>query len=245
MILVEWTQFLIVGLAVLLAATVHAGTGFGYAIVTMSLLPLVMPFHTAAAVEAITVCLLSTILLFRLRKHIRLRILIWPLIGAAVFMPLGINTMMGSTDPFMRRLLGGLLLLLCVYSMFFGDKLRVRPSRANGLIAGVISGFVGGMFNIAGPFLTIYFISVTEEKGEYSAALQGIFAIMAPYQVLLHFLWGNVTVQTLWFSAVAVFGVVIGSVLGFIVFQKLAMPQLKRLVFCIMAVVGVYFVLGG
>ena len=242
---VEWLPYLITGLVALVAATVHSGIGFGYAIIGMSILPLIIPFRSAAAIISLTVCLLSGILFFRLRKHVRLNTLAWPLIGVTIFMPLGLNTMMGSTDPLMRRLLGGLLLLLCLYFFFLGDKVRVRPTRVNGLIAGVVSGFLGGMFIIAGPFLTIYFISTVEDKREYNASLQGVMAIMAPYQLLLHVLWGNMTVQMLRLSAVAAVCVVVGSMLGFMAFQRLKMPALKRIVYCFMMVFGVYLALGG
>ena len=245
MISEQMTPYFIVGVVALVAAAFQSGTGLGYAIISMSVWQMLMPFRTASAVEAITVCLLCVTLLIRLRRHVRLKALITPLIATTVFLPLGMHTMMIQVDAFMRQLMGILLLALCVYFIFFGERFRVRPTIGNGLIAGALSGFLGGMFNIGGPPLAIYFLSTTDDKLEYSASLQAIFMLMAPYHIILHAIWGNITLQTLRFSAAAVLGMAVGSVLGFMVFKRLSMPVLKRVVYCFMAVFGLYLVISG
>ena len=42
-------------------------------------------------------------------------------------------------------------------------KVHLKASLVSGLVAGAISGFCGGLFNIGGPPMVAYFLSVTDE----------------------------------------------------------------------------------
>ena len=240
----DWA-FVVVGVVALVAAVVQSTTGFGFAIICMAVLPLITPFRTATVIEALMSAVLSAVLVIRLRHHVRLKLLAWPFVTTAVLLPLGLFTLMSNTDSLLRRLLGGLLLVLAAYFAFFGQKIRIRPTPLSGLTTGAVSGFMAGFFGIGGPPLAIFFSSVTEDKRIYSATLNAFFLIMSAYHIVLHGFWGNITPLALRQSAVGVAGLALGSVIGFAIFRKLTMTAIRRLVYVFMALCGLYLIIVG
>lgn len=65
-------------LIAVLGSFVQSSCGFGYAIIVMALLPLVLPFHQAAVIEIITVFIMTAMISIRMRKYINIQMMIWP-----------------------------------------------------------------------------------------------------------------------------------------------------------------------
>ncbi len=224
---------------------IQTSSGIGYAILTMALWPIFIPFRQASAVELITGFIMVIYILFRLSGRINFRLLLFPLISSVLLSTCGVFTLMSGTEVFLRRILGIFLLILSAYFIFFNGKIRIRPTRINGLIAGGLSGFFGGMLGIGGPPIVIYLMSVTDDKIEFNATLQGYYIFSSISILILHLFMGNVTGGTLKYSAVVMLGVLAGTGAGISLFKKLSMDTVKKLVNVFMAVAGIYLIITG
>lgn len=224
---------------------IQAASGFGYAIFCMALWPLFLPFRVASVLESITAFFMVIYITFYLRKYINFKLMIAPIFSSMLFSTLGVFTLLSSTESLMRRILGAALMILAIYFVFWSDKIHLKPTLFNGIVAGAVSGFFGGLFNIGGPPMVAYFLSVTDDKMEYNATLQCYFCITTLYIFLNHFLLGNVNITILSYSGVALMGVILGTWLGLTFFKKLSMRNIKRLVYSFMAVAGLYLVFVG
>lgn len=238
-------NFLLVAGVALVGSFVQAASGFGYAIICMALWPLILPFQTASIVELSTAFVMVIYISVRLWRHINFKILLWPFLASTLTSAVGVFTLMAGTESVLRRVLGGVLCLLAVYFVFFSHKLRIQPTRKNGIIAGAISGFCGGLFSIGGPPMVAYFLSVTDDKMEYNATLQFYFVLNTSFTFLLHLVLGNITGDVIRFGAVALIGLLVGTLFGFLVFKKLSMKALRRFVYTFMSCAGLYLLLGG
>ena len=74
---------------------------------------------------------------------------------------LGVNTLMALDEAVLSKIMGTVLLVLAVYFIFFSSKVHLKAGLVSGLAAGAVSGFCGGLFNIGGPPMVAYFLSVT------------------------------------------------------------------------------------
>ena len=236
-------SYVLIALIAALAAAAHTATGLGYAIIGMSLWSLLIPFKTASIVEIITVFFINIYIAWRLRKHIHFKLLVWPFLGNLLFDPIGVYALMSSTDAVLKLLLGIALAALSVYLVFFEGKVRLRATPLSGFTAGAISGFCVGLFNIGGPFIAAYFISVTEDKRAYNSTIQCYSILIGIYTFILHFVAGNFTGEAVRTSAVALCGVVVGVTVGFAVFKKLTMTVIKKVIYVFMAVISIYLII--
>ncbi len=238
-------NYLFVALVAFAGSTIQAASGFGYAILCMSLWPLLLPFRTASIIEALTAFAMVVSITVRLRKSINFKLLLWPALASMLASTFGVFALMSSTEALLRRVLGVALVLLSIYFVFFSGRLRLKPTWYSGVIAGAISGFCGGMFNIGGPPMVAYFLSVTDDKLEYNATLQAFFCLTTSYIFIAHLVMGNVTAEVMQLSAAALAGVAGGTGLGFLLFRRLSMEGIRKFVYVFTAVAGISLVVTG
>ena len=232
-------------LAALAGSFVQSAGGFGYAIVCMSVWPLFLPFRTASILEAVTAFFMVVYIAVRLRKAIRWRALWPPVLASLACGWLGVDTLMRLDDAVLRRILGASLLVLACYFLFLSEKIRLKGGIAAGLAAGAVSGFCGGLFNIGGPPAVAYFLAVAHSKEEYNATLQAYFCLTTLNIFGVHFLRGNVTAAMLPLFAAALAGVGAGTLLGFAVFRRLTMQDIRKFIYGFMTAAGLYLLLRG
>lgn len=235
----------VIALIALLSAFIQSSTGFGFSIIAMSLWPLVMPLKYASAVTAISSFFVILGIAVKLRKHINYKLMLYPLISSTVTSLIGVAVMMAIADAIMRRVLGLVLVLLSIFFIFFNDKIHFRQTPVNGLIAGSVSGILSGLFNMGGPPMVVYFLSVTENKMEYNATLQCYFTLNGGLVLLLHLLMGNFNPQIAQYCGVSVLGVALGTFAGFALFKKLPFSVIRKAVYGFMTVFGLYLLIFG
>lgn len=231
---------LLVALIAFAGSTIQSASGFGYAIVCMSLWTGLMPFMSASIIEAVTAFFMVIYITARLWRHIDKKLLLPPLIISTLFSLFGINTLMQLSDEVLHRILGVALLLLACYFIFFSSKVKLKPSITNGLIAGMVSGFCGGLFNIGGPPIVAYYLSVTDDKNKYNATLQAYFTLTTASIFFIHLIKGNVTAQMLPLTGAALVGTALGTLFGFYIFKRLPMKSIKKFIYAFMVVAGIY-----
>lgn len=232
--------YLLIGLIAATGSFVQSSSGFGYAIICMALWPRLMPFYTASILEAVTAFFMVIYIAVRLWKHIDWKILVPTSVMAAVTSYMGVNTLMALNEETLNRIMGGVLIVLAFYFIFFSKYVHLRPGIWNGLAAGAVSGFCGGLFNIGGPPMVAYFLSVTEDKEKYNATLQAFFTINTLGIFLIHLFQGHVTAEMLPLGGAALAGVAIGTMGGMILFRKLTMNGIRKIVYGFMVCAGIY-----
>ena len=238
-------DFVIVALIAAGGSFLQSTAGFGYALITMALWPMLLPFRAAAAMEIATATTMVFYIVIKYRKYINWKTLVWPLITALLFNLLGYRLMVVSGESLLRRLMGALLIVLFVYYLCYADKLSLRPTPMTGLIAGVIGGFCGGLLGIGGPPMVAYFISSTDSKQEYAGTMQCYFLFSGVQMLIVHTVTGSFTPDVLRLGVGALAGVAIGTAAGLALFKRLKMEYLKKLVYPLLGCVGLYLLITG
>ena len=233
------------GLIALAGSFVQSATGFGYAVTVMALWPLLLPYRTALVVELLSSMALCVAIAARYRPFINWRQLIAPCAASLVTNWLGLQIMAGSPESVLRRLLGGALMALAVYFIFFSEKLRLRPTLAAGIVAGGVAGLSAGMFSIGGPPIVVYYLAAFEDKKEYTAATQMYFILTSLWLVAQHLWMGNVDGLALQCTGAALAGLAVGTAAGLAVFKALPLERIKKLVYAFMLVMGAYILIAG
>lgn len=237
--------FFLVALIAFAGSFVQSTTGFGYAVTCMALWPLLLPFKTAAVLELITALAMSLYIAARYWRYINWRTLVWPTLISTVTNWLGLMVQQGGSEGFLRRVLGVVLMALAVYFIFFSEKLKIRPTVRNGVIAGALSGLCGGMFSIGGPPIVTYYLSISEDKREYTATMQTYFVFTILILLAMHWANGNITGQVLQLSLAGYAGLAVGTGCGMALFRRLPLAAIKKLVYGFMLAMGLYILIAG
>ncbi|MBQ2875809.1 MAG: sulfite exporter TauE/SafE family protein [Clostridia bacterium] len=233
-------------LTILLAATVtlfasyiQSVTGFGFGIFAMIFLPSILSYTEANVLSTVLSMLTSLVAVAFVLRRVDLKNLIFPTLGCLVSTYFAVAFISSQSSVVLTVLLGAVLFLLSIYFFFFTDKIRIKPTWYAGLIAGVLSGILGGMFAIGGPPVVVYYMQSEREPDRYMATISAYFVISGAISVVTKATAGFFT-ATVWLAlAAALVAMLLGSLAGKLTRSKINPTLLKRLVYGFMAVSGI------
>lgn len=219
-------------------ALVQATTGFGYGIVCMTVFPYIMGYSEAIAVCSLCAATMSTMVAVKHHKGLELKLVLPMLAGFSVASALSIRFVKGRADGTMMKALGVMLILVSIYFILFSGRIHIKPTAANGVIAGLLGGTGAGMFGIGGPPIVIFLMSATDDKEVYRSCSMTYFAVGSWYASSVRLLNGIITMRVVAFWGIALLALAFGSRLGSRLFDRVDAAKLRLLVYGFMALSG-------
>ena len=224
------------------AGFLTATVGFGGAIFTMLILPLVLPFLSCVGLST-TISFAGTVALaWQFRRHARWREL-WLPMGVYLLLAVPAIFIVSSLDILRLKIaVSVFLVLLVVYNLSCvrrGGDLRIPKTKLATVICAVTSGLAAGFFGIGGPPMALYFLAITEnDKNAYIGTLQWFFTISMVFTVGARFVTGIMTLDLLPLALCGMAASLAGKELGVRVVSRLNIRTLKILVCVFIMVAG-------
>ena len=155
---------IIVGLAALLLAGLVQGlTGFGLALVSVSILINFLSPKLVVPTVVILSIFTNIIILFEARKWVDLR-RIWPLMMAGIVgMPLGTYLLVVLDASILKVFIGAVIALFAI-AFLMGFKKQIRNEKLAFAPVGFISGLLQGSTSLSGPPIILFFVNQGVEK---------------------------------------------------------------------------------
>ena len=231
------TQLLVVAV-IFLAVFTQSLSGFGVALVAMSLLPVLIDIQVATPLVAVIGITIEFFLLLRYRSALNLQV-VWRLIAASGFgIPLGVWALGRLDDKVVLAVLGVLITGYASYALL---NLRMPELTHSGwvYISGFMAGVLGGAYNTSGPPVIVYGDCRRWERGEFKSNLQGFFFVSSIFIVIAHAFGQNLTPIVWRYYLLSIPAMVIGIIVG-ISLDKVIDPVLyRKIVLGILVVLGV------
>lgn len=229
---------LIIFLVCLFASIIQGLLGFGFAILFMAIIPFFVPLKTAVALGLILGLATTIRLFYSLRKYVKIKLIYVPALSFFIFSNLGVYLLMNFKEGALAITFGFILILFAVIKMFKKEETIIKPSKKNAIIAGSIGGLLGGMFNIGGPPLAIYYLSALEDVKEYNSTIQLTFIIVGIYNIFLHSFYGNINYQIFKYSLSGIIAILIGSTIALKILKKINKEKLNYWIYIFIMFVG-------
>ena len=222
----------------MVAGFIQSVTGFGFGIFAMIFLPYLLTYTEANTLSSMLSMLTSLLVILATFRNVSWKNLIFPLVSCTVTTYLSVIFIKSQKNDTLLLLLGIALFLLSVYFFFFSGKIKIKPTWYAGLIAGMFSGFMGGMFSISGPPVVIYYLQSEDDTDSYLATISAYFVLSGIISVVMKAFSGFVT-DSVWLGiAIGLLGMLIGSLLGSLTRNKTKPHIIKKAVYAVMAVSG-------
>ena len=243
-----WTaDYVLVAGIVALAALVQGALGFAAGMVTMSLLPLVIPSRVAVPLVALCAVPITTIILYECRRSVRFRDVRLMIPSLLVAVPLGVYLLSELPDAAARRVIGGLIVLTAAHMLFGRSAGRARVHPAWAVAAGAGTGALGGAFNVGGAPMLFYFLAHDWDKDR----IKGNFALLGSVNIvarLLLYRFDPIIEEPLLSNSILlgclplIPVVVVATLLGSLVYSKLNQVLFRRLVLAVLITLGVLLI---
>lgn len=243
------TQTEIMHLILLLIVGAGAGfiqrvSGFGLGIFAMLFLPHFMPSHTAAAtISCLFSCGTSTYNAIKYRRTIPFKTVFPLLISAMIMIPIAVYFSVLVSAKFFKIFLGIVLICLSIYFLFFDQRISIKPTVKNGILAGAIGGSLNGLFSTGGPPVVLYLTHASNSNMAYFSGIQFYFCITNIYATIFRFINGAVSSQIIVYATIGFAGCMIGDIVGKRVFNKLDSFKLKCVIYVGMIISGILMML--
>jgi uncharacterized membrane protein YfcA len=232
----------LLALALACAGFVQGLSGFGFGLVSMSLMPLFMGIKQAAVIST-AFSVLATVTTFA--RHYRdyewRRGLVF-LASVCVGLPVGVYFLERSSEKLLVRVLGGLMLAYAAREFLAGGTKQSFP-RVLTVPLGLFSGLMSGAFNLGGVPSAAYAYAQQWSRGQVMAFLQVMITLSCVVRMLCYqkvgLLGGIPWVQAL-LLAVPLYPTIW---LGHLVLQRIDARQMRQVVFIFIGVSGAYYLL--
>ncbi len=230
-------------LVVCLAGFAQGLTGFGFGLVAIGLLPMMMNLKEAVAFSTLLNLIVCGMTFYSLRSHYHWRRGLDLVLGACLGVPIGFYLLIKFNEGFMLRLLGSLMLLLAINELILTRLKPVRLSPRFGFPFGVVSGGLSGAFSMGGPPAIAFTYSQPWSKEQIVATLQIIFGISAVMRLILAGSAGFYSAHILRTGCWSVVPLVASIALGQKYFEHIPQAALKKATFVFLGAMGVKYLI--
>ncbi len=167
---------ILIAIIVLIAATIQSFSGFGFAIISVSLISIF--FNIKPIIPLISLCglLLNLILFLELRKNIDFKSLINLYIGSFIGIPIGINFYIIADVKIIKIILALIVIFFVVINAIKTIHLKKKFKFVE-ILVGFFAGFLGGAINTNGPPVLLYQKIIPQSNINFKAAIIGYFVI--------------------------------------------------------------------
>lgn len=230
--------------AVFLAGATYGLTGFGFALITVPLLVLIIPPAQVVPV----VLLLSTMtglgVVYDARKSITLE-RVWPLMLAGIIgMPAGTFLLAYLAEDILRLLIG-IVIILSAVAMLLGFRRALRHEKLSSIPVGLFSGFLNGSTGMSGPPVILFLSNQGVNKGVFRANLSAYFIVLN-LATAVSYLWaGLLTVDVVKLSITFVPALLLGLGVGIVLARKVDEQHFRKIALSIVLVAGLLSVATG
>lgn len=246
---IDWMTTLFSDLVILVASIVHGIAGFGLAQVAMGILPLLRDTQSASVLFSVVAVFANARVWWSVRDEFNWKHWIYPVIGLAAGMPLGLMVFQNLDEKQLRTAIGITLLaaVLIIGGVRQNKKVKkwigeqnFKPGWKSGVIAGFAAGILGGAVAIPGPAMVLYgaFLmstgkwSAKEMKGVFTA----FFGTLMIYRVASLAVSGQVQPQWLLEAATAIPFMLLGAFLGIKIYNVIPENVFRWVVLALLTV---------
>lgn len=229
-------QELVLALIFLVSGFTMSFAGFGFALMSVPLLALLLPVKEAVALQFPYCLALFLYQAWHYRTHLDWKPMKPLVIGTALGLAIGTFMLFQLPEATLKRALAAVIAAVVIFNTIPAGKnilARYAQSPWLGRICGFVSGSFTGAYTIGGPPAALYITSVVEDPRKIKSFLAAFFSVQFTLIAFFYafagmFSWEGLK-TTLIFSPV----VVAGSALGFWAFAK-ASNRLYRQVVALM-----------
>ncbi|WP_225865527.1 sulfite exporter TauE/SafE family protein [Dyadobacter aurulentus] len=180
------------------ATLVRSTFGFGESLIAVPLLILFLPIGVSVPLSVLLSILIALIVVIQDHSKVQFQSAKWLIFYALPGIPVGLMLLFFASVFWIKLLLGILLVVYSLYSLFGKQTLsNVSSDRAWLFVCGFFSGVFGGAYGINGPALVVYGKLRGWSANQFRATLQAYFFVASSASIIGYGYKGLITQQVL------------------------------------------------
>lgn len=204
----------------------------------------IMPsYGEAVTLSGMLALTTSLTIAIRLSRKVTWRRLLPMLITFIIVSSICIFFLRRIEDVLLRQILGVVLILTSIYFAFVSKHITIKPTPKAQVGTGILSGLMGGFFGMQGPPAVLYYISSEPDKEHYMAMTQVYFVLGNAMMTVVRAHNGFLTSTVITSFFYGLIGVIIGTLLGAFVFNRIPSRIFRYVVYTYIGISGIIILL--
>ena len=204
----------------------------------------IMPsYGEAVTLSGMLALTTSLTIAIRLSRKVTWRRLLPMLITFIIVSSICIFFLRRIEDVLLRQILGVVLILTSIYFAFVSKHITIKPTPKAQVGTGILSGLMGGFFGMQGPPAVLYYISSEPDKEHYMAMTQVYFVLGNAMMTVVRAHNGFLTSTVITSFFYGLIGVIIGTLLGAYVFNRIPSRLFRYVVYTYIGISGIIILL--
>ena len=238
-------NILLLIIASFVGSSLKAVGGFGFATLATPIIAFFWDVPTAIAVISIPTLLLSFLNAWRSRegRHIPITPFYPFLVATLVGMGLGFTFLLGTNPHLMKILLGLFLIIQTIWQIVARkNNTTQKNSHPRSLLMGFLAGIMLATVNMPSHMIAAYLSGLKISKHSYLFLLSGCQVVLRTLAIILLFFAGTYTMNTVGLVVAVTIPVLLGYLLGALIFRRLPDRLFFRIISGILLAMGLLLI---
>lgn len=232
------------GLVTFTAATIAGMTGFGYGLVSVPLLLLVLPPRVVVPAITMHIFLTAILILLDVIRQVDLR-RIWPMMLTGLLgLPLGVYVLLVLSEAALKTIVGVVIVFFAL-ALLLGLNLEIKNERIAFLPVGIASGLLASGIAMAAPPVILFFSNQGLRKHVFRANLAAYFLFLNAVAIPAHMASGLFTGEVVRYALFFLPTLGAGMALGIFLSRRVAEAHFQRVVLVVVFCTGLLSITSG
>jgi uncharacterized membrane protein YfcA len=229
-------------LALVCAGFIQGMTGFGFGLVSMSLMPLVIGVKQAAAISTVFSFLATVTTFMRHYREYQWRLGLTFLVSVCAGVPIGVYFLDRSSEALLLRVMGSLMVLFALREFLVNRPPQDIPPALT-VPLGLFSGTLSGAFNLGGIPTAAFAYAHPWSQGHIMAFLQVMITISCVLRIVFYSSFGYFKDIMLTQGLLLVIPLYGAIWLGHFALGRIPPQLMRKGVFVFIGLAGAYYLL--
>jgi uncharacterized membrane protein YfcA len=232
----------LVSLILLGSSIIRTTFGFGAGLTAMPLLLLLISIKVAAPVVAVMSMTIALFIIIRDRQTISFKEAWYMILFAVIGVPIGLFLMKEDYKAVISIVLGVIVILFALFKLFHPRLLTLKNDKLSPIFC-LLSGILGGAYNVNGPPFVIYGTMRQWESKKLRAMLQAIFLPLNITIIVGHLIAGNFSDDTIYLLTRGSVPIILGIVIGSYLHKKIKSDRFIKIIYFLLIAIGLNLII--
>lgn len=234
----DLVTIIIAFIVIFCAGLIQGATSFGFSLFALPILAVFLPLKIIVPILVIYSIIMNSIILYKIREHVKIKRILMLIIAAVIATPLGANMLINMNEKVLQ-LIVGVIVTISALSFYFGYKIKINNEKIAYIPVGFLSGLLNGSVSLSGPPVILFLTNQGVEKQVFRATLTAYFWILNIMTVVTFVYKRLVSAEILKFTLYLLPALVIGVLIGIKLGNKVKEETFKKLTTVLLICMGV------
>jgi len=225
-------------IVIVLSALIQGATSFGFSLIAVPLLALILPLSDITPMLVLFSLLLNIILFSKIKGDVNKKQITILIIFGLIAVPLGIHGLK-SLDESYIKIAVGIIVIISAISLNFGFKVHFKNQTLAYGLTGFFSGILNGASSLSGPPVILMLSNEGVNKDNFRKTLSTYFMILNLFSLPIFFKSGMLTKDVLINTGKLLPAMLLGTLIGIGLGNRLPEKQFKKITLVLIFVMGI------